>query len=196
MTLLTILHQWIRGATTAHQGIPFAEFESVTSKLRHAFTALPAARGLLSPCNWFLKCRPPVIFLHRNGPLLEAITDIRTILRERISQPTLCRDLMAGWPDYIGIVDASSYGVGGVVLGELSGIPPTVFRLQWPQDITDNLVSIHNPRGQLSILDLGMAGILMLWLCLKGISQHLSHKHVALFSDNSPTITWVDQMAS
>jgi hypothetical protein len=127
--LLTNLHHWIRGATKSRRGILFAEFESVTPKLRHAFTALPEARGLLSPCNWMLKCRPPVVFLHRNGELLEAIRDIRTILWETIIQPTLCKDLVAGWPDYIGIVDASSHGVGGVVLGELSGLPLTVFRL-------------------------------------------------------------------
>ncbi len=195
-TLLTILHKWIRGAKTAHRGITFAEFELVTSKLRHAFMALPEARSLLSPCNWMLRCCPHVVFLHQNGPLMEAITDIRTILRETIKHPTLCRDLVAGWPDYIGIVDASSFGVGGVVLGELLGIPPTVFRLQWPQDITDNLVSFKNPRGPLSISDLEMAGILLVWLCLEGITKNLSHKHVALFSDNSPTVSWVDRMAS
>jgi hypothetical protein len=110
--LLTILHHWIQGATKSRRGIPFAEFESVTSKLRHAFTALPEARGLLSPCNWMLKCRPLVVFLHRNGELLEAISNIRTILRVTIIQPTLCKDLVAGWPDYIGIVDASSPVLG------------------------------------------------------------------------------------
>jgi hypothetical protein len=35
---------------------------------------------------------------------------------------------MCGWPDYVGIVDASSYGIGGVVFGELSACTPTVFR--------------------------------------------------------------------
>ncbi len=53
--LLTILHQWTRGATRAKRGIPFAEFESVTAKLRHAFTALREGRGLLSPCNWVIQ---------------------------------------------------------------------------------------------------------------------------------------------
>ncbi len=62
--LLTILHKWIWGARIAHQGLPFAKFESVTSKLRHAFTGLPEARGLLSPCNWILRVRPPVVYLH------------------------------------------------------------------------------------------------------------------------------------
>jgi hypothetical protein len=94
--LLTILHHWIRGATKSRRGILFAEFESVTLKLCHAFTALPEARGLLSPCNWMLKCRPPVVFLYWNGELLKAIRDIRTILRETIIQPTLCKDLVAG----------------------------------------------------------------------------------------------------
>ncbi len=53
--LLTILHGWLRGARRAHAGIPFKEFESVTAKIRHAFTALPAGKGLLSPCNWVLR---------------------------------------------------------------------------------------------------------------------------------------------
>jgi hypothetical protein len=134
--------------------------------------------------------------LHRNGELLEAIRDIRTILRETIIQPTLCKDLVVGWPDYIGIVDASSHGVGGVVLGELSGLPPTVFRLQWPLDITNNLVSFTNPRGSITNSDLEMAGLLFLWLCIEGVVPDIAHKHVVLFSDNSPTVSWVEKMAS
>jgi hypothetical protein len=87
-TLLTILHQWLRGATRARRGIPFAEFESVTAKLRHAFTALREGRGLLSPCNWVIQRRPKVVYLHRDGALLEAIRDIHTILRNSTLQPT------------------------------------------------------------------------------------------------------------
>jgi hypothetical protein len=127
--LRTILHQWIWGATKANRGIPFAEFECVTAKLQHAFTALREGHGLLSPCNWIIKRRPKVVYLHKNGMLLEAIRDIRTILRASTQNPTKCKDLVADWPDYIGIVNASSHGVGGVVIGELSGLPQTVFCL-------------------------------------------------------------------
>ncbi len=49
--LLTILHSWIRTSKQSTHGIPFKEFESVLAKIRHAFTALPAGLGLLSPCN-------------------------------------------------------------------------------------------------------------------------------------------------
>ncbi len=52
--LLTPLHSWIRAGSPG-RGVPFQEFESVVAKLRHAFTALPGGRGLLSPCNQLLK---------------------------------------------------------------------------------------------------------------------------------------------
>jgi hypothetical protein len=50
-TLLTILKGWIRAGRRGTAGIPFKEFESVTAKLHHAFTCIPAGIGLLSPCN-------------------------------------------------------------------------------------------------------------------------------------------------
>ncbi len=40
-----------------------------------------------------------------------------------------------------------------------------------------------------------MAGLLLLWLCLEGVAPDLAHKHIALFSDNSPTVGWVTKMA-
>ncbi len=49
--LLTILRSWIRTSKHSVQGIQFKEFESVLAKIHHAFTALPAGVGLLSPCN-------------------------------------------------------------------------------------------------------------------------------------------------
>ena len=52
--LLTILHGWLWGSSR-NRGIPFREFESVIAKVRHAFTALPDGRGLLSPCNRLLQ---------------------------------------------------------------------------------------------------------------------------------------------
>jgi hypothetical protein len=86
------------------------------------------------------------------------------------------------------------HGVGGVILGELSDLPPTVVRLQWPEDISTDLVSFENPTGKINNSDLELAGLLLLWLCLEGTD--LALKHVALFSDNSLTISWVTKMAS
>jgi hypothetical protein len=44
------------------------------------------------------------------------------------------KELVAGWPDYVGVVKASSFGAGGFIVGELSECRPTVFRLRWPPD--------------------------------------------------------------
>jgi len=61
--LLTTLHTWIRMASRGHGGIPFKQFELTIAKLRHAFTAIPAGVGLLSPCNRILATKPPIVWL-------------------------------------------------------------------------------------------------------------------------------------
>ena len=195
-SLLQILHQWIHGAIKGKCGIPFAKFEFVIAKLRHAFTALWEGRGLLSPCNWVIQRRPKVVFVHKDGIFLEALSDVRTILQASTACPPQCKDLVAAWPDFIGIVDASSHGVGGVAIGERSEIPPTVFRLQWPEEIRKEVKTFDNPNGKLTNSDLEMAGYLLLWLCMEGTAKDLCHKHIALFSDNSPSVSWVTKMAS
>ena len=148
------------------------------AKVRHAFTALPGGRGLLSPCNRLLQKCPPVVYFHCNESLHAAISNCQTILRESTSHPMWCRELVAGWPDFIGVVNASSHGVGGVILGELSGLPPTVFRLQWPTSIANELVSSDNITGSISNSDLEMAGLLLLWLCL---FRYIQLQHISPF---------------
>ena len=192
--LLTTLKGWIRSGEH-ERGVPFNEFESVTAKLRHAFLAVQGGKGLLSPCNRLLRKRPEVVYLHRNAPLFSAIRDMRTILRESTTRPTRCRELVAGWPDYVGICDASSFGAGGVIIGELSECPPTVFRLQWPPDVTASVISDKNRSGKITNSDLELAGLLLLWLMIEHVCSCLVEKRVALFSDNSPTVSWVQRMA-
>ena len=40
-----------------------------------------------------------------------------------------------------------------------------------------------------------MAGLLLLWLMIEHVCSCLVEKRVALFSDNSPTVSWVQRMA-
>ena len=193
--ILHTLKTWIRD-TKLRKGIPFAEFQSTLSKIQHAFITIPAGRGLLSPFYKVLTAIPTTVFLHRNSTLLKAVMDCRTFLRETVSDPTKCKSLVTGWPDIVGITDASGHGLGGVVFGENSAVVPTVFRLQWPDDITRAIVSANNPTGTITNSDLEMAGLLMLWLVMETVGAPLEHKHVALFSDNSPTVHWVQRLAA
>ncbi|KAL7545250.1 hypothetical protein ACHAWF_013086 [Thalassiosira exigua] len=192
--LLLVLHDWIRGAAK-RKGVPFKDFESVVQKIRHAFTSLPAGKGLLTPLNDMVTLAPATVFLHKNEALLTAVRDCRTLIKETMVSPTKCSQLVQGWPDYIGIKDASGHGVGGVVVGEGSDCVPTVFRLAWPPDIQKEIVSQKNPDGKLTNSDLEMAGLLLLFLVMESVCKDLRPKHVALFSDNTPTVSWVRRMA-
>ena len=57
-------------------------------------------------------------------------------------------------------------------------------------------MTFENPAGTITNSDLEMAGVLLLWLVMEAMVPSLRHEHVALLSDNSPTIGWVDRMAS
>jgi len=171
--LLTILHSWLR-AGSLNRGIPFGEFKSMIAKVRHAFIALPSGRGLLSPCNPLLQKRPLVDYFHRNDSLHAAISNCRSILPESTSHPTCCCKLVAGWTDFIGVVDSSSHSVGGIIIGELLECLPTVFKLQWPLDITANVISEANPKGTITNSDLELVGLVLLWLMMEHVSGPLA----------------------
>jgi hypothetical protein len=158
-------------------GIPFKEFESVISKVRHAFTAIPAGRGLLTPCNRMLRTKPPLVFLQQNPILRAAIMGCRTLLRESSDSPTRCRELVGGWPDYIGVCDPSSHGVGGVVFGKNKACVLTVFRWEWPPMIKE--LHLNN---KITNSDLEMAWLLFLclsWSRYVGISANRGSHYLA-----------------
>jgi hypothetical protein len=73
---------------------------------------------------------------------------------------------------------------------------PVVFRWEWPEDIKQDIKTFSKPLGRLSNSDLEMAGPVILWLLIEGVCVDLREKWVTLFSDNSPTVGWVTQLAS
>jgi len=167
------------------------------AKLWHAFTTIPSGVGLLSPCNRILATKPQVVWINKHERVFTTLRGCRSLLRESTKDPTRCKELVSEWPDFVGIVDASSHGMGGVVVGELSTCVPTVFRWEWPPDIKVDIKSFANTTGSITNSDLEMAGILLLWLVMEGVCDSLQEKHVALFSDNSPTVaSWVTRLAS
>ncbi len=121
---------------------------------------------------------------------------MRTLLHESTLELTWCHQLVSGWPNFIGIKDALSHGVGGVILGKLSACPPTIFCFAWPDDIQESLVSPLNRDGTVPLSDLEMAGLRLLFVIMEQVCGSLVKKRTALFSDNSPTLSWVKRLAS
>ncbi len=195
--LMDTIKGWLRATRkNANFGIPFRDFRSVLYKIRHAFTSIPAGHGLMSPFYRVLSKEPKTVFLRRNNTLYEALEDCRRFLRQSVSTPTRCQNLVHGWPDIVGVTDASAEGVGGVVFGEGSPTPPTVFRFQWPDDIRRDVRSASNPDGSITNSDLEMAALVMLFLVIEGTVSDLATKRVALYSDNSPSVHWVQRLAA
>ena len=96
----------------------------------------------------------------------------------------------------MGTKDASKHGVGGCIVDDAKACVPTVFRIEWPEDIKADLVSEHNPKGRITNSDLEMAGLLLFYLVMGHVCNLKSGDRTALFSDNQPTVHWVQLRAS
>ena len=134
---------------------------------------------------------PKNIFLQQNKPLFLAIRDYRHLLELSTKNPNPCKELVTGWPHYIGVKDSYIHGIGGIIMGEVKACISTVFHLAWPDDINE---LFH--KGNITNSDLEMAGLLILWLVMEEVCPKLRAAYVALFSDNSPTIGWVKRLAA
>jgi hypothetical protein len=86
-----------------------------------------------------------------------------------------------GESDYVGVKDASLHGVGGVIVGDKKACIPTVFRLEWPDDIKQEvLLTNSGKQGNLTNSDLEMAGLLLLFLVMEEVCKLGPGDHVAL----------------
>jgi hypothetical protein len=62
-------------------------------------------------------------------------------------------------------------------------------------DISANVISEATPKGTITNSDLELAGLVLQWLIMEHVCGPLAEKRIALFSNNSPTVSWVQRMA-
>ena len=166
----------------------------MAGKLQHTSLGIPNDKGLFSPIYNVLTGDPHSILI--TPTLKQALRDWATIIRTMSKRPTSVLELKPGDPHYIGYVDASTTGVGGVWLGGQDEIEPTVWRIQWPNTIQTKIIKV-NRKGTISNSDLEMAGMLLAWLVLEQITPTtLKHKNIGLFCDNSPSVAWAIRLNS
>ena len=177
---------------------PVHKFQSVIGYMRHVTTILPAARGLFTPLNQALRGAPTAIALSANGEGHASLLDLRQLVLKLADQPThVCEILVPPTPDYIGYCDPSGFGAGaGVWFSGTCPLPETVWRLQWPRDITAAIVSESNPLGVLTNSDLEMAAVVLNLGVLEVVAPSLRRKHIFVHSDNTTSVTWNTKMAT
>ena len=78
----------------------------------------------------------------------------------------------------------------------MTPLSPTVFGLQWPKAIQGDIDSEENSTDSIINSDLELAVLVLLFLIVQAVTGSLRDKHVVLYSDNSPSEHWVQQLAA
>ena len=111
-------------------------------------------------------------------------------------RPTYIAEIVQRLPTDLGYTDASGKGLGGVWLDINHPGPHYVWRLQWPKDITDDLVSLTNPGGRITNSDLELVALVLQEATFHLVSLAPAWRAPSTGSDNTPTVSWTFKEAS
>ncbi|KAK1732369.1 hypothetical protein QTG54_016948 [Skeletonema marinoi] len=171
------------------------KWHRVLGELRSMALALPGARHLFSHMQLALANKVKTR-VNLNRGVHDALEDFRWILQDLKRRPTRIAELVPLLASAEGHHDASGKGAGGVWFPAKHLVPrkgyknqPVLWRLKWPQQIIDQLVSSTNPDGTISNSDLELAGGL---LHLEAIAICFDVRERTLLSktDNLATLFW------
>jgi hypothetical protein len=135
-----------------------------------------------------MTARPSVVGLGKESEIRAALIDLRSMVQSIARRPTHVYELVGCPPTFIGMVDASSTGVGGIWL--LPNWPPIVYRHQWPDQINRRYCE-----AKITNSNLELAGVLVAWFVLEACVP-LRQATTTIFSDNSPTVSWTQSLMS
>ena len=173
------------------KSIPLNRMQKIAGKLQHASYAMPGGWGLFSPIQMAMRGNPRHIKI--TPFLAETLKDWKIIIKEITKIPTHVLQLVDGYPDFLGYSDACKLGCGGIWMGITEDIGYIVWRVEFPQDIQNELVTWSNLDGTITISDLELAGMIIEWLVLEELVDDLTFKHVGLNCDNSNAVSWTNK---
>ena len=176
------------------RSVPLKSFRTVVGQLRHATIILPAAKGFFTPLNKLLKSGVHSLVLGRE--VKSTITDICSLIHLLGSRPTHVRELVPDMPQYIAYHDAAAEGSGGVWFSVVHEMQPIVWREVFPPDIATDVKSLDNPTGTVTNSDLELAAEVLAVGVIMEMATTIKHVALGTFSDNTPTVGWIDRMAS
>ena len=172
------------------------KWHKVLGELRSMSIALPGSRNLFGQLQKALSDSKGGRVTLKRG-VHQALDDFRWIANDLASRPTRIAELVPLTPVAEGHHDASGKGAGGVWFpGEglvpRTGVDPTkpvVWRLEWPLDVSADIVSSDNPNGTITNSDLELAGGL---LHLDAVAQSFDVRERTVVSkgDNLNTTFW------
>lgn len=88
---------------------------------------------------------------------------------------------------YLGTTDAAKAGMGGIVYTPTG--EPCLWRVEFPSDIQEQMLTDENPDGIYTNSDFELAAM-VLHEAILGSHFELKHRTVRTGSDNIPTVAW------
>ena len=167
----------------------------VLGELRSMSLALPGSRNIFSHMQSALSLKTGNRVALDKG-VHAALDDFRFILKDIANRPTRIAELVPLLASALGHHDASGTGAGGVWFPATHLSPragysnkPVLWRLKWPKEIMEKLVTSTNRSGTISNSDLELAGAL---LHLEAICQSFDVRERTILSktDNLNTLFW------
>ena len=95
------------------KGVPFKQIEKLIGKIRHAATAVPTGKKLMTPINKILQVKPRIVWWKDFPSAKQAFQYWRTLMKEAAREPTTAKELVMGGPKFLVWVDVSVEDVGG-----------------------------------------------------------------------------------
>jgi hypothetical protein len=176
------------------KNVQLRRYRRIVGKLRHVALIMPSTKGLFSPINKALQGEPKTIGLGKNSEVRAALLDLATMVKALGARPTHVKELVPDDDHYVGYCDACAAGAGGVWFSGDLHMDPIVWRVEFPPEISSQVVSDSNPTGNLTNSDLEMAAVLLHYMVLQQTTD-MKHKRAGTFSDNTPTVSWSTRMA-
>lgn len=164
------------------------EFQKLAGKLLHAAMGIPGGKSLFTPIDMAMSGSPD--FINMSPVLCQCLEDWRCLVQNLAKSPTSVLQLVVCPPAYISYTDACRLGAGGVWCSGTSALKPFLWKVEWPVDIQNELITDDNPDGSITINDLELAGALLGLLALEARGVDLMYKHLATFCDNMTTVVW------
>lgn len=185
-------------------------WHKLLGELRSMAVALPASHGLFSHLQAALQ--RAVARGSRRIRLTSAVhvilDDFRFLCATITGRPTRLQELVPVAPTIHGDHDAAGHGAGGIILptattvarsatlrsADATVLPaqvpePVLWRMSFPKDIRDRLVSRRNPSGDITNSDLELAGAVLHHACAADCFD-IRERTVLSRTDNLATLFW------
>ena len=171
------------------------KLERLIGKLRSMHLAVPGAIGHFYHIQMALtKANRRTAYLSKG--FHQDVAHWRLLCSRMTQRPTYLAEIVQRLPTDLGYTDASGIGGGGVWLNPNKDGTHHVWRLQWPDDIKSDLVSVANPKGRITNSDLELAALVLHEATFPAVCESSEWRAPLSGSDNTPTVSWTFKEAS